>query len=130
MYGPKSETIGSFTPDNLQAGLFPVITETVTIKNGENLKRGSLLGRISESGKYVLSHTTDSDGTTAIEDGSEEPRGILAGDVDASSGDKTGVMYKTGQFNSGSVTIGRGHTVSSVQDVLDFRSIYLEKAQS
>ena len=55
--------------------------EEVTILSGETLTAGTVLGKISASGKYVAYD----DGAT---DGSEVAAAILTADVDASAGDQ------------------------------------------
>jgi hypothetical protein len=52
----------SYNPHDLIAGDFPLKTETITLAKGQNLKRGSLLGRLKDSGKYVLSRKLDDAG--------------------------------------------------------------------
>lgn len=100
-----------YIPDNLIAGVgFPVTTDIVWIKEGQNLKRGALLGK-DTNGKYSLSKTSSSDG-------SEIPHRILAEDIDATDEDKKAVVYKSGQFNARAIIFGEGHTAESVKDTL------------
>lgn len=105
--------------DNLLAGDFPRVEETVTILSGETRSRGDLLGKVTASGKWVLS-------LAAASDGSEVPRAILLEDVDASGGDKDGPVARTGEFNEAAVTFGTGHTVASTREGLAEKSIYLK----
>lgn len=109
---------GSFTPDGLCAGDFPIRTLKVTIASGQNVARGALLGAITASGKYILS-------ASAAGDGSQVPKAILAEDVDATGGDKEGIVYVSGDFNSTALIYGTGHTAASVKDVLRDANIYL-----
>lgn len=113
----------SYTPDRLHAGDFPIRTLDVTIASGQNLTRGALLGKITASGKYVLS-------LAAAADGSEVPSAILAEDVDASAGDKQGIVYVSGDFNENAITYGTGHTADSVRAGLRDLNIYLHKPTS
>jgi len=110
---------GVFTPDNLIAGDFPVVTDTITIAAGQVLQRGAVLGKITASGKYVLSDA----GAT---DGSQTPVAILAEDVDASSGDKEATVYLTGEFNVRRITFGNGHTAATVKDALRQVGIFIK----
>jgi len=115
--GLTSET---FSPDNLIAGdNVKVVTEGVTILSGEVLSRGALLGRITLSGKYILS-------LTAPSDGSEVPRAILAEDVDASLGDVDTIVYLAGEFNHEKMTFGTAHTAATTKDGLRDLNIYLK----
>ena len=98
-----------YNPDNLIAGShFPCTTEVVTIKQGEVLKRGAVLGKDSD-GKYLLSKT---DAT----DGSEKPKRILMSDTDATDEDTNAVVYKSGVFNANRLILGADHTTESIKD--------------
>jgi hypothetical protein len=90
---------------------------------------GSVLGRKTASGKYVLCSKTAADGTTAIADGSEKARCILQLDVDATEKDVTAPVFLTGAFLKLDLTVGRGHTLASVTDDLESRNIYLENGE-
>ncbi len=113
----------SYTPDQLHAGDFPIRTLDVTIASGQNLTRGALLGKITASGKYVLS-------LAAAADGSQTPVAILAEDVDATGGDKSGIVYVSGDFNENAITYGTGHTADSVRAGLRDLNIYIHKPVS
>jgi len=108
----------SYSPDRLIAGDFPIVTAKVTIDTG-NLARGSVLGRITATGKYVLS-------AAAAGDGSEVPRAILAEAVDATAADKEAIVYLSGEFNEDRVTLGAGHTLASIRDGLRDLDIHLK----
>lgn len=70
------------------------------------------------SGKAILS-------LAAAVDGSEVPAGVLSEDKDATSEDKKSVMYIRGMFNQNKITLGTGHTVASVKDVMKSQSMLL-----
>ena len=116
----------AYTPDRLFAGEFPRADRKVTILSGQNITRGALLGRISASGKYILS-------LAGASDGSEVPDAILAEDVDASGGDKDGLIYQTGAFNEAAVTFGAdgtgSHDADNTRQGLRDKSIFLRKTQ-
>ena len=59
--------------------------ETVTLISGQDLEAGSVLGKITASGKYTIL-------APAAGDGSEVADAILWDTVDASAGDKTVVV--------------------------------------
>ena len=59
--------------------------EGVTIVTGQNLAAGTVLGKITASGKYAAYSNAASDGT-------EVAAGILFEAVNATGGDKKGVM--------------------------------------
>jgi len=75
-------------------------------RSGQDLPRGAVLGKISATGKYVLSDT-------GAGDGSEDPVLVLAEAVDASGGDRTSAIYETGEFNQDTLTFGTGHSAST-----------------
>jgi len=120
----------TFTPDNLIAGTTQTVTDIVTVASGEVLSRGSVLGKVTADGKYVLSTTVAADGTTAITDGSETPYVILAEDCDATAGDVTNVaVYVKGEFNENVLNFGNGHDASTVKAPLREVGIYIKSAQ-
>lgn len=112
-----------FVPDQLIAGRLQLVTDTVTVAAGQVLGRGAVLGKITATGKYVLS-------TAAANDGSQVPSIILADAVDASGGDKLAGVYLAGEFNAGKLILGAGHTIASIKDTLRDAGIYLKTAVS
>lgn len=114
----KSET---YTPDGLVAGnAHLLVGRKVTILSGQNIVRGTLLGKITTGGKYIKS-------LSGAADGSETPDAILAEDVDASAGDKEGLVYMRGDFVEEAVTFGTAHTANSVREGLRAKGITLIK---
>lgn len=85
----------TFTPKEIryggsQAGHFFAVPVTIA-QNATPLAEGTILGKITASGKYAVYADGASDGTqTAV--------GILAEYVDASGGDKVSHMYLKGLF--------------------------------
>ena len=117
-WNPSFKTEGSYTPDMLLAGDHPVRTMGITLAGGQSLKRGALLGRVTATGKYLLS-------MTATGDGSQVPSAILGEDTDAMTADVVTFAYVAGDFNTHQMTFGADHTPASVCDDLHLRSIYL-----
>jgi hypothetical protein len=66
--------------------------ETVTLKGGANYALGSVLGKITASGKYRLSPAAQVGG----DEGAETAVAVLVEAVDASLGDKTGLVVARG----------------------------------
>ena len=97
--------------------------EAVTLLLGTNYKSGSVLGKITASSKYQLS-------ASAAADGSQTPDLVLAEDVDASAADKPALAYARGDFNAGALTLGAGHTVTSITEGLRAKGIALLPAVS
>ncbi len=104
--------------DNLLAGSFPRVTEQVTILSGETLVRGTVLGKVTASGKCVV---VDS----SAEDGSEDSYAILSEAVDASGGDVVSVAYLTGQFNENALVFGGSDDIDDHRAALRALSIFV-----
>ncbi|WP_022850669.1 head decoration protein [Limisalsivibrio acetivorans] len=94
------------------------IMRSVVIASGEVLEKGSVLGRITATGKYVLSES-------ASADGSESPDVVLASAVDASTGDTAADVYIAGAFIDKALKFGAGHTAESTWHGLRAKSIYI-----
>lgn len=90
----------------LNLGGLPVITRSVVLDTGA-LQPGAVLGRITASGKYVLS-------ASAASDGSQTPLCILAEAADATAADVTVKAYFMGEFDAALCSFGAGHTAASV----------------
>lgn len=112
-------SMDSYIPKEIVASDFPLVTEGGTIASGQTLTRGAVLGKITASGKLVLS-------LSAAEDGSQTPYAILADDeVNASAADAGATWYLTGQFNAANLTIGTGHTAASIRAGLRSLGIFI-----
>lgn len=118
---PAFKAEGTYRSDALIAGDHPTRTIGVSVKSGENLTRGALLG--TDGTDYLLS-------LSGASDGSEDPVAILGEDVDASEGAVDSFAYVAGDFNVEAMTFGTAHTADSVRDALHARSIYLHNSVS
>ncbi|MBE0454846.1 MAG: head decoration protein [Roseovarius sp.] len=108
----------SFQPDNLVAANAHLLhSRQITIKSGQNLTRGAVLGKDGD-GKYLLS-------LSAAVDGSEVPDLILAEDADATDGDVVTIAYSRGDFLESALTIGTAHTAASIREGLRAKGIVL-----
>lgn len=105
-------------PDGLLAADFPVVTRKVTILTGQNLTRGAVLGRVTASGKYILSLSD------AI-DGSQTPAAVLLQPADATAEDVEAIALFAGHVRAGALTIGANHTVATVRDALRAPGIHV-----
>lgn len=109
----------TFTPDRLIADdADDIIGKGIVLAAGQNLVRGSVLGKVTATGKYVLA-------TAAANDGSQNPSVVLADDCDASLADSPAIAYFSGTFNSAALTLGAGMTAPVVADALRGLSIML-----
>jgi hypothetical protein len=112
-----------FTPDQLVAGNAHLLfSEQITLVSGQNLTRGAVLGKITASGKYTLS-------ASAAVDGSQTPVAILVDDCDASAGDKVTLVYTRGDFQDAGLTLGAGHTLTSIAAALKDAGIFIHLTQ-
>ena len=112
----------TFTPDNLIAGQTPIIGDGAVLLSGQNVTRGTLLGKITTGGKLKLS-------ASASTDGSEVPYAVAAADTNATSGDTNIPVYLAGEFNANAVTFGTGHTLASTKAALRDKGIFLRTVQ-
>jgi hypothetical protein len=113
------KTEGTYVPDALIAGnAHLLVARKVTIISGQNLVRGTVLGKITTGGKYNKSLSTASDG-------SQTPDMILAEDCDASAGDASALAYSRCDVNAGALTLGASHTVASITEGLRVKGIVI-----
>ncbi len=96
-----------------------VLTNKGTLITGQNLTAGTVLGRITASGKLTKA---DQDATN----GSELPVGILVHDVDASSADKDCIYYYSGEFNGALLTWDAGFTTALQKSAFDRSPIVIK----
>jgi len=114
------EVIGTMVPDNLIAGeSVPILLKGVTIAKSGVLKRGSVLGVVTASGKAVLANKE-------AEDGSEAAKYILADDIDATDADVVAQCYVSGLFNRKALTFVEGNTAADHEDSLRQYGIFLK----
>lgn len=103
---------GSFAYDNLFAGtqVQPVVADEVTILSGAGvLSRGTVLGKVTASGKCVAVDNS-------LANGAQTVYAILAEDVDATSADVVTAAYFTGEFNTTALTFGGDDTAADHKD--------------
>lgn len=109
---------GTYAPDKLFDR--DTVTRKRTIAAGAGiLPRGTLIGKITASGKYLKS-------VAAAVDGSEAPDAILLEPVDATAADVDAAVALAGTFGTQGVTFGAGHTAASTEAVLRTKDIYLQ----
>lgn len=84
-----SPTLGDLLKFELNASY---CREAVTLKAGTNYTLGAVLGRITASGKYRLSPAAQ----VAGDEGAETAIAVLIQSVDATGGDKTGLVVARG----------------------------------
>jgi hypothetical protein len=95
---------GVYSPDKLFDR--DTITRAGTISSGAGvLARGTLLGKITATGEYVLS-------LAAAADGSQVPDAVLLETVDATAADVVAAIAVAGKFAIQGMTFGAGHTAA------------------
>lgn len=113
------ETVGTLNNDALIAGNAHLLVGVkITVLSGQVQPRGAVMGKITTGGKYILS-------LSAATDGSETPDLILAEAADATGGDVPALAYARGDFISGALTLGTGHTIASISQGLRGKGITL-----
>lgn len=115
------ESIGALSYDNLVAGDHPIVTETAVLISGQNCVIGTVLGKITASGKLKK---VDS---TAV-DGSQAPYAVLATTTDASAGDKTVTVWLSGEFVATKLVFGGTDTVTTHKAALRDLAIYCKSS--
>lgn len=140
-FRPGYETVGRVDYDHLLNGKkIPCLTHAVEVEPNKGiLRRGSVVSL--KNGKLVLcaktltvdstDDDTDNPTTTTISDGSQNPYGILAEDVDTDASEKrSGQVYITGEFNKNSLTVGEGYTKDEMPALLRGLSIFITDSLS
>jgi len=114
----------TYTPDNLLAGDYPVVTDFRTILTGQGtLARGTVLAEDSaNSNKLVV--VDSASGTASI----QAPLVVLAEEGDTADSDVVGEVYLSGAFNENVMTFGGTDTADNHRAALRDLSIFLKKA--
>lgn len=98
MPGFESDT---FNYDNLLAGGDLTVLEVGTIDETGEVKRGTVLGRVSSTNTYKICKDANADGSNI-------PVAILAEDLPASASNKDKYVYLSGNFNKSAVIFDAG----------------------
>lgn len=95
-----------YKPNALLAKSEGLWDKSETIKSGQTLFAGSVLGKITATAELTLSDASATDG-------SEVPYGILPKDIDTTIGAIKAPIYLSGYFIESSLIFGSGHTLGS-----------------
>ena len=109
--------VQTYTPEQISAGDFPVVTDAVTIGLNQTLKVGSVLG-IDADGDYVLS-------LSGAEDTSKTPVAICGEAITTTDKKGVGIVRLTGEVLGSQLDIGTGHTLETVKAALRPLSIFV-----
>lgn len=115
------QDLGTFTPNNLIAGNeVPILTAGITLVSGQEvLKRGTVIGIETATGKAKILNSTATDG-------SQVPYGILTDDVDTTVEVNT-TAYTSGLFNKDAMIFGGTDTAADHETELRKLGIFLKK---
>lgn len=95
---------------DIEVGGVIVRRVTLTIKSGEDLEAGSVLGQVTADGKWRQSVSASDDGSEAIRPA------VLMHDCDATGGDVEAQAWIAGDFDPAMLKIGTGHDVDAVRN--------------
>ena len=104
------------TADYLIAEAGDISREVVTVKSGEVLKAGTVVGKITVGGKYVAHDPAGADG-------SEVAAGITYDAVDATGGDQVAVIHArlaevdANLLQWGAGVLNQGHKDAAIADL-------------
>ena len=94
----------------------------VTVKEGQNLKRGTILA-LDEDDKAVILGTESEDETPVV----YAPKYILAEDIDATDDDEVAIAYDRVTVVTDKVIVDEGYTLTSEDiDELRIHNIFFE----
>lgn len=108
----------SFNQVEYHTGQIPLVSDPITVKQGEVRLAGTVMGKITATGKYIKSVRT------AV-DGSEVPAVILGVDVDATAGDKASFGHVHGQFIWEGLAVDASWTYAQLKAALAGSTIFL-----
>lgn len=116
--------LGTYNADNLHAGDYPIVSEgdNVILTGQGTLARGSVLGKITATGKLFLCDT-------ALSDGSEVPYGILGEEADTAAADVTDKpVFLSGEFTSTQLVFGGTTVATDVKELARDKNIYFKSS--
>ena len=108
-----SNVYASYDPTSLFAGAWPIRHRHPTIASGANLAgapllRGTVLGRVTATDKYIPCVKTATDG-------SQVPAMVLAADTDASAADVVAPAYDEGEIDAEKLILDASWTIQTLQ---------------
>lgn len=118
------ENVGNTVIPTLFASDHPHLTIKITVKSGQDLDQGAVVGTdnanpFDPAAEFVLSEA-------AAGDGSEVPVFVVREAVDATAGATEVIAIKSGHLLGSSLVLGAGHTVATISDALHRRGIMID----
>jgi hypothetical protein len=102
----------TYLPDQLVLDPKTIVTLNATVVTGAaTFARGTVMGRITATGKYTISKTS------AV-DGSQTPTAILVDFCDPTAADANAGIYVMGEFNQNALVLDATWTVATVVPAL------------
>lgn len=111
--------VGSCDRNSMIGGIkYPLVTATIELEGEQGeLKKGAILGKVTNSGKYKLVNTSAGDG-------SKTPNCVLAHDIDTEES-AFATCYVSGHFNLSQVYIEDNDNILKCVDDLRVGNIYI-----
>jgi hypothetical protein len=120
-----NRNFGEYVPDNLISDLsVAILVKGVTLKSGlGELKRGTVLGIVTETKQAAPVDSTKADGTQTAD-------AILTDDVTVGTDPLVAQAYASGLFNRKALAFGGTDTADTHEDVLRTKGIFLKDNQA
>jgi len=110
--------------DMLIAGPQQLVSQPIAVASGQGiLQRGTVLGRVTASGKYIVS-------LAGAVDGSQTPVAILADIADATSADALSGAYFSGEFYQRALTFDVSWTIATLTQAMKPYGVFLKSAST
>jgi hypothetical protein len=116
-------SVETFAFDNLIGGSQkPIVQRDGTVAAGQSCARGTLVGKLTSSGKWQL---IDFQALASYDD-----VGITVEALDTTGGETNSTFYVEGEFNENGVTFGYGDDADDWRETLADHGIYLRTSVS
>lgn len=122
-YPAKGGTVDAFTPVEFILDVERTQTNAYTLKAGENVTVGEVLGEVTATGELRAC-------AAANGDGSEVPVALAMHPVDATTAAKSASFMVNGFVNENALTLGAGLTLLGVKQALSARGIHMRSTGS
>ena len=116
----KGGNISSITYNDFLMPDGDFVYESFTLLAGNNMKRGTVLGQVTASGKLIPS-------LSGAADGSQVPMAVLCEDVDTTAGDINFKVLVHGKVNPEALIFGTGQTEANTKALMRDAGIYYER---
>ena len=119
MFNPKSVETQTQNWDFRFASQKDIVINKVTLAENQDLQEGSVLGKVTATGEYVLS-------VAAATDGSQVPSVVLVDNAKTASGETPDVpVYESAHLHTTFLKFGAGHDATTVREALREKGIFI-----